>query len=62
MKTFKVEEVRLTGYETFADVATRPPRFTEEACNTKRLHSALGYRSPDLSPDMARNAWVTLAD
>lgn len=47
MKTLKVEEVCLAGYEKFDDVAVRLPYFIEETYNERRMHSALGYQSPN---------------
>jgi putative transposase len=46
-KTLKQEEVYLFEYQTIGDVMDRLPFFLEEVYNHKRLHSALGYVTPD---------------
>ena len=47
IKTLKVEEVYLNEYRTFEDAYRNLWRFIEKVYNKKRLHSSLGYRSPE---------------
>ena len=46
LKTLKVEGVYPMAFETIEDVAEHVPRFFEKY-NARRLHSALGYLSPN---------------
>ncbi len=47
MKTLKVEEVYLHKFETILDVLNRIPEFIEDVYNKKRIHSSLGYVTPE---------------
>jgi len=47
IKTLKWEEVYLNEYEIFEDAFRNIWHFIERVYNKKRLHSALGYRSPE---------------
>jgi putative transposase len=46
MRTMKCEEVYLAKYRDLADARERISHFLDDYYNRRRLHSALGYRSP----------------
>ena len=46
-KTLKKEEVHVKDYETMTDVIKNLPKFIDEIYNKRRLHSSLGYKSPE---------------
>ena len=46
LKTLKYEEVYRSEYRDFGEANARIGEFIEAVYNTKRLHSALGYRPP----------------
>ncbi len=47
MKTLKREEIYTNKYENLEHLRTNIEEFIEEYYNRQRLHSALGYRSPE---------------
>ncbi len=47
MRTIKEEEVDLTEYETFSDAYSQIRHFLEEVYQRKRIHSSLGYLTPN---------------
>jgi putative transposase len=47
MKTLKQEEVYCNEYRDFAELSTHLEEFLEHYYNRLRLHSALGYRTPE---------------
>jgi transposase InsO family protein len=46
IRTIKEEEVYLSDYEDFADAHRQMTRFLDDVYNVKRIHSALGYLTP----------------
>ena len=47
IRTIKEEEVYLSDYESFNDAYHRIGHFIEDVYQTKRIHSALGYLTPE---------------
>lgn len=56
MKTLKQEEIRCSEYRDLDDLRAHLSRFVETYYNATRLHSALGYQSPDDFESQA--AWL----
>lgn len=47
MKTIKAEEVYINDYRTITDASKNIEQFIQIVYNTKRLHSSLGYLTPE---------------
>ena len=47
MKTLKYEEVYRQEYRDLAEARATLVRFIDQVYNQQRLHSALGYRTPE---------------
>lgn len=47
VRTIKEEEVELSEYHDYADALRQIARFIEAVYNRKRIHSALGYLTPE---------------
>jgi putative transposase len=47
MRTIKEEEVALTEYQDFTDARRQLGRFLDAVYNRKRIHSSLGYLTPE---------------
>lgn len=55
MKTIKQEEVYLASYNTYLDVVENLPRFIDEVYNAKRIHSSIGYLTPNELEERIQN-------
>ena len=61
IKTLKREEIYANEYESLDDLRDRIEEFIERYYNQQRLHSALGYRSPEEFEQIGRSKASTSA-
>jgi transposase InsO family protein len=61
MKTLKAEEVRINEYRSFTEAWENIERFIEIVYNSKRLHSSLGYNTPEEVEASFIHSYTTLA-
>ena len=47
IKTVKYEEVYLREYESYGEAKRNIKKFIEEVYNEKRIHSSIGYLTPE---------------
>lgn len=55
MKTLKQQEVYVANYETYLDVVSNLPQFIEDVYSEKRVHSGIGYLTPNELEKMVIN-------
>jgi hypothetical protein len=58
MKTLKREEIYANRYEDLKHLRSNVEEFIEEYYNRQRLHSALGYRSPEEFEQQSKGSMV----
>jgi transposase InsO family protein len=61
MKTLKQEEIYTRRYRDQADLEAHMEQFLEQYYNRQRLHSALGYRSPEAFENLLRTPLLPAA-
>jgi putative transposase len=61
MKTLKQEEIYTRQYRDQADLEAHMEQFLEQYYNRQRLHSALGYRSPEAFENLLRTPLLPAA-
>jgi putative transposase len=60
IKTLKREEIYVRRYDNLEHLRANLEEFIEEYSNRQRLHSALGYRSPDQFENQCKSSSVAL--